>query len=1143
MSVPRAQGELQSLLEAVSRGEALRSIERRNGRSGPMRLASALASLEALRVAEVVTQPLKLLPRQERVLARLQLVGPGPAAFYQDALRLLSAGDSLECASHLVSHCYREIESALQDVLLPDGLSREERKFGDTNKDSHCRKVQAILNAYGIDHAADVAKLWVRIATKEDDDALHRAAHRNALVSPRPFDAAFRAHCDELEALFDAVLDRFEAQFARHLQFVDELAQTAEPNSEHVKRLRTVVPNSRVTMTRFFDQIDARWVSALRGGGCFTVVPASGPWPASTYLARVAPLADEQTLGEIGAIAIELPESENPWVNRDLVRIALAVEPDVAEALARRHSPKLRGALPGFAEDLAGLAERLAGGGRAAVAVELLRLLLGVEISKGTAMADRDVRVRPVYDRFEFDQVVRKKIAGVVARAGTSGFVVVCDALERAVNLTEPRETSCSFRAAIEDHGQDAGNQNEALSLLIDAVRDAAEEFGRTRPDVVAELLAELERREPLVFRRVALHLSRLFAERVPGAVSRQMLDETTLESIPLWHERRLLERDTFVRLSESEQTAFLGIVRRGPDIDGYRQTQPRCSGRPVTDDDVVRYVRAWKRQHLALIADALPADLRSEYDEIIAELGSAEHPDFLGWVGEVWSGPSAPSSAPELEKLTIDQLFSLFAEFKPQPRFDGPFASREGLARELTKVIGKAPAPFAAAAARFRDQPPVYVRPLLEGLTDAIRAKLTFSWSPVLELCEWVLLQQAEDVLPMAKALDLGEDPGWRWTRMAIARLLTAGLADGPSMLPREHDPISFKMIATLIDDNDQSTMRDPLEQATNTIRGTAAEGLLRWTLRQGVHATGGQLRVTPDASALIERMLLAEPSIGPRAMVGIYLPNLIALDADWVRAHSELLFSHASGAQGHRGAVWKIFVERREPDLASFRLLKDEYERDVLGLGSFHDDARRVDALIRHLAGLYWSGHLSLDEGLLTQFYANSDVRSRAQMVKHMGFCFFHTKGELPDGIREQARLLWERRIALAGSAPSLDGAAELAEFGWWFASAKFETAWSMKQLDAVLNLTDHVQLDHAVAERLGVLAQTDPVGALRLLSKMMSRATDWSAIACRHGIESAVKTALASSEPDAHSVARELVSRLAAHGHEGFIRLLSP
>jgi len=152
--------------------------------------------------------------------------------------------------------------------------------------------------------------------------------------------------------------------------------------------------------------------------------------------------------------------------------------------------------------------------------------------------------------------------------------------------------------------------------------------------------------------------------------------------------------------------------------------------------------------------------------------------------------------------------------------------------------------------------------------------------------------------------------------------------------------------------------------------------------------------------------------------------------------------------------------------------------------------------------------------------------------------GFCFFHTKGELPDGSVSRLGFLWERRIALAGSAPSLDGAAELAEFGWWFASAKFETAWSMKAARRCSQPDRHVQLDHAVAEA--------PWGSGSNGSCWRAKVALEDDVACdglvcnrlpaRHRV--CGEDALASSEPDAHSVARELVSRLAAHGHEGFI-----
>ena len=751
-------------------------------------------------------------------------------------------------------------------------------------------------------------------------------------------------------------------------------------------------------------------------------------------------------------------------------------------------------------------------------------------------MVDRNVRLRPTYDGFEFERVVRTKIPGVVARAGMAGFVVLCDALELAVRKSEPDDGACTFRSAVEAHSQNAAWRDEPLSLLIDAVRDSAEQIALARRDAARDVLAELERREPLIFRRLALHVVRLFPDVVFEAVGRYLLDGATLDALPLWHERRLLERDGFSRLKEADQTAFLELVRQGPDVETFRQA------REVTEAEASLYVRRWKRTHLALIASALPDDLRREYDEIVAELGATEHPDFLGWIGKAWVGPSAPATAADLEKLTLEEIFQLFRTFTPRPRFDGPFASRDGLSRELTKVIAKAPQLFAEAGMRFVEHAPPYVRALVEGLTEAVRAKLVFEWAPVLELSEWVLEQPTGEVLSLEQALDLGEDPGWTWTRMAVCRLLVAGLAEGPSTLPAVHDARVLRMLETLLAAADDSTMRDPLEHAMNTIRGTAAEGLLRWTLRQGGDV-GGERFVASGASVLLERMLSAEPSVGPRAMVGVYLPYLIALDAAWVRAHYELLFPHEPGAGSARSAVWNTFVQRRDPDLASFRMLQAEYEREVRELAGFRGDKRRMEALVRHLVALYWSGHVPLDGGLLDRFYANADVSERQEVIKHIGACFFHTDGEIPRPMLERVCLLWERRLAAATTRPSPEGAAEVAEFGWWFASAKFDQGWSMAQLALVLDLTDEVELEYAVAERLGVLAEGAPSDAIRLLARLMARAKDWSAIACRRGIESTVRAVLASPEADAHAMARDLVGRLTARGHAEFLSLISP
>jgi len=91
-------------------------------------------------------------------------------------------------------------------------------------------------------------------------------------------------------------------------------------------------------------------------GGCFIAAPAPdpsdgaaryAPWPASSYLARVAPLADEATRRIIGTVAAKMCDTDNPWVNRDLATIGLSAALKDAVMLARRRTGPSSGAAAG----------------------------------------------------------------------------------------------------------------------------------------------------------------------------------------------------------------------------------------------------------------------------------------------------------------------------------------------------------------------------------------------------------------------------------------------------------------------------------------------------------------------------------------------------------------------------------------------------------------------------------------------------------------------------------------------------------------------------------------------------------------------------------------------------------------------------
>jgi hypothetical protein len=128
------------------------------------------------------------------------------------------------------------------------------------------------------------------------------------------------------------------------------------------------------------------------------------------------------------------------------------------------------------------------------------------------------------------------------------------------------------------------------------------------------------------------------------------------------------------------------------------------------------------------------------------------------------------------------------------------------------------------------------------------------------------------------------------------------------------------------------------------------------------------------------------------------------------------------------------------------------------------------------------------------------------------------------------DRVKALWVSRLEAVESGRARP--TELAPFGWWFASKKFDDRWALEQLRRVLELGVYPDLDHAVAERLGELADSRPLEALHCL-KLMVAGDDadeghaWRALRCRRGITQALASGL--KNPDkavasaAHAICR--------------------
>ena len=186
------------------------------------------------------TEPLRFSdPRQQRIHDLLLLIGPGPAAFYRDACRIMQASVSspFETTTHLVGHLLREIESALRAVVS-SAAEHTEPPSRRTRQGTHRREIIAILKGLGIEETEPVAQAWLRIAMPENEEALHRRAHRDALSAPRPADAPFHAFWNEMEGILFVVLTQFEARFLKGFALLDTLIDHPSPGKAEVDRLR-----------------------------------------------------------------------------------------------------------------------------------------------------------------------------------------------------------------------------------------------------------------------------------------------------------------------------------------------------------------------------------------------------------------------------------------------------------------------------------------------------------------------------------------------------------------------------------------------------------------------------------------------------------------------------------------------------------------------------------------------------------------------------------------------------------------------------------------------------------------------------------------------------------------------------------------
>lgn len=907
----------------------------------------------------------------------------------------------------------------------------------------------------------------------------------------------------------------------------------------------------------FFDRLNSpAWIDPLRELGLFDSPPAPEvegeyvrypSWPASRYLARVADQAPESVLTVVRA----LPESRNPRVHEDIVEAAIAMPLEAARELVPRIQHWLETdihllLLPDRALELA---RRLAleGAGHEALALAKPIFSLDVESDGGLGQRVRGTRL-PDHDFAHLLQQLVEPLARAVGSSAVRLFVGLLDDALRDCNADGSgngvrfEDASTIWRRDVGDRSDRETRFQPVLNALVDAALDATELLAG--PDL-EDAFEVLEGAGATIFRRIAFELLADASVDVPRHIAvRLLLDRDALSDHSLELEYLRALKAWATELSFDDRRSVVEWIRDGP-----------VRGKLLAErlgDEWDGYLGMWQARRLTALGDAVPMEDRAWAAGVVSSVDEADLVPERPATVATWVGPTSPKSASELLELPIDQIVEFLRDWDPSGDWAAP--SPEGLGRTLSAAVLQRPIVFSSNAASFIGLEPVYVRSLISGLRDALKAGRRIRWSPVLGLCRWVVDQElgATD----CDWVRQDRDPGWDWTWTEIARLLEQGLTEEPNRIPKAMVARARAILLRLIDHPDPSpdseaqyggSNMDPSTQSINTTRGEATHALVRlaWWEKKVV----GRATLETKVRGALERLATPgiEPSRAVHSVFGRWFGTLTWLDKDWAAALVDRIFPHTRRDRPYWWAAWSAFIVFDRPTISAHKLLNDHYTVAIDRLG---DDEERLyfsagrdhaEALAAHvLAYAVWGIDADPEAGVLGKFLGGP-VEGRAKLIEQAGR-LLHDHGEdlAPSSVKA-LQFLWSQRRAAAQVALDDSMRRELGRFSWWCGASVLEVPWWLAELQWVLSRGVQLDAPSAVLEAMPAAADVDPRAAVQVIDAISRMPGEpWLIQRHRNEIAEVLATAI-SSDVNARRPAIRLIHELGARELGDFSGLL--
>lgn len=953
-----------------------------------------------------------------------------------------------------------------------------------------------------------------------------------------------------------------------------ELAEVEKPSAMQVHRASELVreePYARYFFHVLGELGNAGWLAPLDSEGVFDEPPEPisveegvfrvPPWPASGYLAQIGGKTSKDVL-RIGRKI----HTDNYHVIVDLLHACLQMTPHDAAQIVPKVDQWID--IPYFSlipQKVGDLLNHVIAGEEWKAALELVEILTRPRLPSApqeeVARRWASRRAEPRFEKWYFETIVRNQV-GALAEAKPCEVRRILEVqLRKAIrwelvvkDAAVVSDRSFFWRPAIEHHEQNRP-RTEFKNALVEAIRDISEAMATREPKAMEKTIAKWLEDDYSIFRRLAIHLVRLYSSQYVHLVTDLLSDRANLYDPEIHHEFFKLMEDSFPLMVPDRQRLFIDWVLEGPPVEKEREYLRAVLEREPTGEELIERSSRWTYQRFWMLREHLPSDVRQLFNEWQQKFGEPEHPDFLVYTTTA-VGPTSPTTPVGLARMNIDQVIEHLMGWEP-PRETLPMLSREGLGRALEGTVKSKPRIYSWAVPRFlrpgvlREQ---YLQHLLWGLHEAWASGRHLSWKPILSACDSVVSWREE------------------WAdeaRRRVADLLTTAFRKPDHYLPKTHMMQARDILVELTHDPDprpeqeEDQLRqhpDPVSVAINSVRGKALHSLLDYARRHKELWSAEERtyrRYAPSADhfdhrvrqALDERLALDE-SLAIRSVFGERLLLLYWLDKDWTRRRIRELFPLEPSARQTWRATWDAYVSFNRVWLEVYRLLGAQYRRAIEELGAMarmgKEPSPSANALAQHLMVAYSIGleKLDDDEGLLRFFYEEAPDQVRSHAVWVLWRILAEEEPSADSETWQRLKKLWEARVEAASKADEPEEfAKELLGFLQWLDSVPEGLASLSSMIGAAIPYYESARAPgRSLPEFLAREAASHPTLACQLLAELIAKAGEETGILVgREQIRTILVEAIDSGEADAVSFAVDAINLLGELGVWEYLDLL--